>query len=120
MAKRPDVLIETALLALRRVPRFLAERSLPAYLQDELCQAAIERQLEIAGDALGQLRHIDAALFDRIPEGALVVAFRNVLAHGYATLDHERVYDIAVNRTAELQRTLEQRLAELPEEGGDA
>ena len=93
MPKRPDVLLELALLALRRVPRFLNQRSLSEYLQDELCQSAIERQLEIAGDALSQLRKHDAALFAKIPEGDLVVAFRNVLAHGYATLDHRRVYD---------------------------
>lgn len=118
MSKRPDVLLELALLALRRVPRFLNERSLSEYLTDELCQSAIERQLEIAGDALGQLRKLDTALFAKIPEGDLIVAFRNVLAHGYATLDHRRVYDIASTRAAELQRILEQMLAEIPEEGG--
>lgn len=48
--------------------------------------------------------------------GGLVVAFRNVPAHGYATLDHSRVYDIAANRTAELDRALEQLLAQIPEE----
>lgn len=119
MNRRPDVLIETALLALQRVPRFLAGRPLEAYLADELCQAAIERQLEIAGDALGQLRRLDPALFERIPEGALVVGFRNVLAHGYAALDHKRVYDIALRRAGALQRVLEQLLAELPEEGDE-
>jgi uncharacterized protein with HEPN domain len=116
MTKRPDVLIEFALLALRRVPRFLGPRTLPEYLSDELCQSAIERQLEIAGEALAQLRKADAALFARIPEGGLVVDFRNVLAHGYATLDHRRVYDIASTRTDELVRVLDQLLAEFPEE----
>jgi uncharacterized protein with HEPN domain len=118
MTKRPDVFLELALLALRRVPKFLGTRTLHQYLQDELCQSAIERQLEIAGDALGQLRKLDPAVFGRIPEGDLIVAFRNVLAHGYATLDHRRVYDIATTRTAGLEHVLEQLLAEYPEEGG--
>lgn len=39
--------------------------------------------LEIAGDALGQLRRLHPAVFARVPAGALVVAFRNLLAHGY-------------------------------------
>ena len=56
MSKRPDVYLELALLALERVPRFLAGRSLTDYLADELCRSAVERQLEIAGDALGQIR----------------------------------------------------------------
>ena len=119
MQKRPDVLLEWALIALRRVPRFLGGRSLAQYLADDLCQSAIERQLEIAGDALGQLRKIDAGLFASIPDGDLIVAFRNVLAHGYATLDHTRVYDIAASRAAELESLLGQLLEQMPEDGVD-
>jgi uncharacterized protein with HEPN domain len=115
MPQRPDVFLETALLALRRVSRFMAKRSLSAYLADDLCQSAVERQLEIAGDALGQLRKLDAVLFGKIPDGDLVVAFRNVLAHGYATLDHRRVYEIASIRAGELLKTLETLLSQMPE-----
>ena len=51
------------LRALERVPRFLAERTLQVYLHDEFCQSAVERQLEIAGDALGQIRKLSPELF---------------------------------------------------------
>lgn len=115
MPLRPDVYLETALLALRRVAKFLGNRSLGDYLADDLCQSAVERQLEIAGDALGQLRKLDVTLFGKIPDGDLVVAFRNVLAHGYATLDHRRVYEIASSRSAELLKTLDILLSQLPE-----
>jgi uncharacterized protein with HEPN domain len=118
MARRPDVLVEIALLAVRRVPKFLGRRTLAEYRADELCQAAVERQLEIAGDALGQLRTLDAQLFARIPDGDLIVAYRNVLAHGYATLNHRRVYDIASKRATDLQTVLERLLKEMPEERG--
>jgi len=116
MQRRPDVFLEIALLALRRVPRFLGRRSLAEYLADDYCQSAVERQLGIAGDALGQVRKLDAALFARIPEGDLIVAFRNVLAHGYAALEHRRVYDIASGRVAMLLDTVERLLAEFPED----
>jgi uncharacterized protein with HEPN domain len=115
MPLRPDVFLETALLALRRVSNFLGNRPLGEYIADELCQSAVERQLEIAGDALGQLRKVDAALFGKIPDGDLVVAFRNVLAHGYATLDHRRVHEIASTRAGEMLKTLERLLAQMPE-----
>ncbi len=115
MQKQPDVFVETALLALRRVRKFLGSRSLADYLADELRQSAVERQLEIAGDALGQLRKLDATLFAKIPDGDLVVAFRNVLAHGYATLDHRRVYEIASTRAGELLRVLDALLLQMPE-----
>lgn len=116
MQKRPDVYLDIALQALRRVPKFLGVRSLSEYLADELCQSAVERPLEIAGDALGQLRKLNAQLFDRIPDDALVVGFRNVLAHGYATLNHRRVYEIASARAAELLTAIEGLLAKMPEE----
>ena len=115
MPRRPDVFLETALLALRRVSKFLGNRTLGDYLADDLCQSAVERQLEIAGDALGRLRKLDAVLFGKIPDGDLIVAFRNVLAHGYATLDHRRVYEIASNRAGELLRILDTLLSQLPE-----
>jgi uncharacterized protein with HEPN domain len=115
MPRQPDVYVEIALRALRRVPKFLGSQSLSEYLADELCQSAVERQLEIAGDALGQLRKLDPKLFAQIPDGDLVVDFRNVLAHGYATLDHRRVYEIATLRAAELLRILDDLLSKMPE-----
>jgi uncharacterized protein YutE (UPF0331/DUF86 family) len=76
----------------------------------------VERQLEIAGDSLGQLRKIAPEIFKRIPDGDIVVAFRNVLAHGYAVLDHRKVYEIASQRSGELLKILEGLLAEMPED----
>jgi uncharacterized protein with HEPN domain len=103
VAKRPDIYLEFALRALGAIPRYLGARSLEEYLKDDYCQAAVERQLEVAGDALGQLRKISPELFTRIPDGELIVGFRNVLAHGYATLDHRRVYLIASTEAQALQ-----------------
>jgi uncharacterized protein with HEPN domain len=116
MQRRPDVVLEIASLALQRVRSFLAQRTLQDYLNDEMCRSAIERQLEIAGDSLGQLRKLDPDMFAKIPDGDIVVAFRNVLAHGYVTLDHRKVYEIASARAAELLATLDTLLAQFPDD----
>ncbi|MEP7311822.1 MAG: HepT-like ribonuclease domain-containing protein [Pseudomonadota bacterium] len=87
MQRRPDYYIELALIALRKVQTFIGSRSLAAYLGDAFCQSAIERQLEIAGDLLGQLRKHTPELFGRVPQGNAIVGFRNILAHGYANLE---------------------------------
>lgn len=115
MQRRPDVYIELAILALRKLPRFLKSRSLEEYLADDYCQSAIERQLEIAGDALAQLRKLDSKLFGRIPDGDLVVGFRNVLAHGYAALDQAKVYEAAATSAPVLLAHLESLLKQMPE-----
>ena len=115
MQRQPDVYLELALIALRKIPRFLQGCSVESYLADDLRQSAVERQLEIAGDALGQLRKLAPKLFGRVPDGDLVVGFRNVLAHGYATLDQRKVFELATSGAPELMRTLEALLAEFPE-----
>jgi uncharacterized protein with HEPN domain len=114
-AKRPDIPMELALGALRQAAAFLAGCSLDTYLRDDMRRSAVERQLEIAGDALGQLRRLDPKLFERVPNGDLVIAFRNVLAHGYASLDHRRVHAIASTQLAPLQSALVALLVEFPE-----
>jgi uncharacterized protein with HEPN domain len=114
MQKQPDIYLEIALAALRKTAEFMGDRSLEQYLSDEFCQAAIERELEIAGDALGQLRKVRPDIFDRIPEGAMVIAFRNVLAHGYATLNHRIVYTAATQKAPALRLALQQILADFP------
>ncbi len=58
MQRQPEVYLDLALLALRKIPRFLQGCSVETYLADDLRQSAVERQLEIAGDALGQLRKL--------------------------------------------------------------
>jgi uncharacterized protein with HEPN domain len=86
-----------------------------SYRQDDYCQSAVERQLEIADDALGQLRKHAPEVFSRIPDGALIVAFRNVLVHGYAVLDQQKVFEAATSKAPTLVTILTDILAELPE-----
>lgn len=115
MQRRPDVYLELALTALRKTSAFMGQRSLADYLKDDFCQAAIERELEIAGAALGQLRKQVPEVFARIPDGPVIVAFRNVLAHGYASLDHTTVYEAATGKAPALLEVLEQLLSEFPD-----
>ncbi len=100
---------------LRKIREFLQGCPVDTYIADDLRQSAVERQLEIAGDALGQLRKLAPNLFARIPDGDLIVGFRNVLAHGYATLDRRKVFEVATSGAADLLQKLEALLEEFPE-----
>lgn len=115
MQRRPDVYLELALIALRRVGEFLEDQSAEDYLSSRLCQSAVERQLGIAGDALGELAIHSPEVFQRIPDGDVLVAIREVLALGTAALDHRRVYETAAVKTPTVLVTVEQLLAEYPE-----
>ena len=57
----------------------------------------VEPKFEVIGEALNQLAKLDAAMAARIPDVPQVVAFRNQLIHGYATVNPDTVWNIAQN-----------------------
>ncbi|MBI5163040.1 MAG: DUF86 domain-containing protein [Magnetospirillum sp.] len=75
--------------------RFIAGMDSQVYAKTEIVQSAVERKFENIGEALGRLAKLDPYLASRIPEIRDIVAFRNVLIHGYAGIEHERVRHIA-------------------------
>ena len=73
-----------------------------AYAADELRRSAVERQLEIIGEALKNLRKTDPDIGDQIPEIARIIGLRNILAHGYTVVDDAVVWSAASQRVPEL------------------
>jgi uncharacterized protein with HEPN domain len=72
----------------------------------------VERQFEILGEALNRLDRLDAALAARIPDLRHIVAFRNILIHGYAVIDRARVWRAVQDDLPRLRATLDGILAD--------
>jgi len=98
--------------AANRIARFTAGRSFDDYLGDEMLRAAVERQFEIIGEALMGLRRVDPMLAATVPDLSRIVAFRNVLIHGYATVDDQLVWGAVQGALPELLTVLTQMLAD--------
>lgn len=79
--------------AAERITRFTAGRSFDDYLDDDMLRAAVERQFEIIGEALAGLQRVDAAAAAQVPDLRQIISFRNVLIHGYATVNDRIVWD---------------------------
>jgi uncharacterized protein with HEPN domain len=92
--------------AAERITRFTAGRSYDDYLDDDMLRAAVERQFEIIGEAFTGLRRLDAALAAQLPDLPQIIAFRNVLIHGYASINHQIVWDAIRDDLPRLQATL--------------
>ena len=84
-----------------------------AYAGNDVVHSAVERKFEIIGEALNNLSKRDAALAARVPNCREIIAFRNVLIHGYARVQHDRVWRIAQTLLPGLRTTIGVLLAEL-------
>ncbi|MCY4422840.1 MAG: DUF86 domain-containing protein [Acidimicrobiaceae bacterium] len=73
---------------------FTAGRSFDQYRNDAMLRAAVERQFEIIGEAMARLARVDEAVAARISGYRRIIAFRNVLIHGYADVDDRLVWDV--------------------------
>jgi len=97
MHPKSPKLLEDIRAAAEYVLEATREETLEAYERNRTLRFAVERNFEIIGEALNRLRKIDEATTDRIPDWAQVVAFRNLLIHGYDVIDHSRVWTVIVN-----------------------
>lgn len=91
---------------------FTAGKDFAAYDSDAMLRAAVEREFEIIGEALGQLARLDAELAAGISEHRAIVAFRNILIHGYAEVDDRLVWDVVETKLPVLIREIETLLSD--------
>ena len=99
--------------AARRIAEFTQGQDYERFAGDELLRSGVERQFEIIGEALAQLARRDPDLVKRISEHTRIIAFRNILIHGYAEVDARIVWDIVTTKLPTLRDEVERIAAEL-------
>jgi uncharacterized protein with HEPN domain len=98
--------------AATRIAGFIAGIDGTSYSADELRRSAVERQLEIIGEALKHLRNGDPETTQHIPDITRIIGLRNILAHGYTVVDDAVVWSAASQRVPELLAAVDQLLAD--------
>ena len=68
--------------------------------------------MEIIGEALGQMARKDPETAGLIADLARIIAFRNILIHGYATVDDQVVWGVIFTRLSTFRATLRELLAD--------
>ncbi|NNN21245.1 MAG: DUF86 domain-containing protein [Acidimicrobiales bacterium] len=101
-----------ALQASGEIRLFLEGKSWEDYKESSMMRSAVERKFEIIGEALGQLSKYDTKTAARIPDLARIVAFRNLLIHGYAGIDDSLVWSVAIEKLDLLVDVLNELLEE--------
>jgi len=87
-----------------RISEFVHGLQFEQFHSNTLVRSAVERQFEIVGEALSQLSKVEPSLASRVPDCRRIVAFRNVLIHGYAVLDHQLVWRVIQENLPEGRR----------------
>src|SRR5688572_26434278 len=105
--------LRDALAACRAIARFTEGLDFPAYEASELVRSAVERKLEIVGEALKRAEDEDAALVEQVPDLRKIVGLRNRVIHGYDAVDDEIIWDVVRHKLP----ALEQQIIELLPEG---
>ena len=98
--------------AITAIDRFVHGKTSDEYMQDELLQSAIERKCEIIGEALNRIRRDAPTLLTTIREHRNIISFRNILAHGYDSIDHHIVWGIITEDLARLREDVARFIAE--------
>jgi uncharacterized protein with HEPN domain len=105
--------IQQAVIAIQEFTRGMDSTS---YADSALVRSAVERQFEIIGEALNRLAKAAPDLAQEIPNLREIVGFRNILIHGYAFVDHGRVWQISVEFVPELKLAVSALLERLGSE----
>ncbi len=91
----------------------LRGKTLDDYLRDLVLRSAVERQFTIIGEALNRLAKSAPDIAIGIPELPQVVAFRNILIHGYEQVIDSTVWSTANEKLPALRARVAALLADL-------
>ena len=92
MTDRAPKLLFDALGAIVSAQEFIVGCSLEQYIRDKMRRSAVERQLEILGEACSRLVRMEPTLVEQVPTLKLAIDLRNRIIHGYDAVNDEIVY----------------------------
>jgi len=109
MPRDSRVYLEDILDAISRIRRYVGASRFEAFAADERTVDAVARNLEVIGEAVKQ---IPAELRDSNPDidWKRIAGFRDVLIHGYFSIDLEIIWDVVQNKLPALDARVRQML----------
>jgi len=99
--------------AARAIQKFTLSRSFEDYKTDRMLRGAVERHIEIIGEAANRVSRGFRAAHPEI-SWQRIIAQRNVLAHEYGEVDDSLVWRVATARIPEMIAQLEPHVPPLP------
>ncbi len=111
MSHDPEKYLLDILSSCRFLLEFTGGRTFDQYVHDRAFRSAVERELQIIGEALLQLAKRAPQIAGQISEHQRIISFRHVLVHGYDSLKHDLVWYVIESKLPILNAEVERLLA---------
>lgn len=104
MQPKTPKLLEDIRDAASFISEAVRDKTIDDYHGDRILRQAIERNFEIIGEAMKRLGQHDPDSVVRIGDYRQIIAFRNILIHGYDLVDHRLVWSTIEQQVPALLR----------------
>jgi len=86
------------------------DKTVEDYKNDRVFRSALERELQITGEAMLQLDRVSPEMVEEISEHRGIIGFRHVLVHGYDSLDPDTIWNVIETKMALLLKQTKELL----------
>ncbi|MFT3796583.1 DUF86 domain-containing protein [Flavobacterium sp.] len=102
-------------IAIGEIEDFFADRdkSLKSYKDDIILKRAVERNLEIIGEAVNRIKQRDAEFISLITEANSIIGLRNHVIHSYDNVSDENIWSILNDHLPTLKKEVDELIGEL-------
>ncbi len=104
--REPQKYLHDMLSSCEFLLEFTIGKTVDDYINERAFRSAVERELQIIGEALIHLERIAPTTADRIPEYRNIIGFRHVLVHGYDSLDPMAVWNVIETKLTSLSEKI--------------
>jgi uncharacterized protein with HEPN domain len=91
--------------------QFTKGKRIEDYNADLMLRSGVERQLMIIGEALSRADKIDPNVSRSVSDIRQIVNLRNVIVHGYSTVENETIWGILQEHVPKLREEVNSLLA---------
>lgn len=111
MKNRIKKLLFDILTAINNIDNYIGKnKQFEDYDSNSMLQDAVERNLEIIGEAMNKILLLDSSL--KISNSRRIVDARNKIIHGYDEIENSQIWGIIINHLPVLKDEVENYLEE--------
>jgi uncharacterized protein with HEPN domain len=83
------------------------EKDFLQYRANIMLKRAIERDLEIIGEAINRIITRDSSFIDKISDSKAIIGLRNQVIHAYDSISDENIWAILINHLPKLKTEID-------------